>query len=138
MYILRVISVIVAVVLSGCQHQGSEQRQGMSPREADDLLSNLDRAKILDYCGPAQKSRVNPGIDPNSFLTYPFGHFDFEDGGSPLMRVAMHVQGEKSAVVWENAHRESTSKNKVMVVTHRNIVKLDELRPASTISASTN
>jgi hypothetical protein len=126
MSILRVITLIVAVVVSGCQHHRADERQAVSPRQADDLLSSLDRAKILDYCGPAQESHVNPGIDPNSFLTYPFGHFDFEDGGSPLMGVSMRLPGEKHAVVWENAHRESTSKNKMMVVTHRNLVKLAE------------
>jgi hypothetical protein len=131
MYILQVISLIVAVVLMGCQHKGVEARQGMSPRQADYLLSNLDRATILDYCGPAQKSRVspgksrvNPGLDPNSFLVYPFAYFRFEDGGSPLMGVSVHVPGKEN--VWENAHRESTSNNKMMRVTHQNIVKLDE------------
>ena len=96
----------------------------MSPTEADDLFSHLNLETVLNYCGKGKQ----PPVDPNSLLAYPFGYFTFEKNGTVLMEILLHPEDKSSLVVWVNAHRDSTSKDKNVRANLQNWVMLAKLQ----------
>jgi hypothetical protein len=87
----------------------SRSQPEMSPLQADSFFSNLTLRTLVAACGAGKQ----PLKEPNSLLGYPFGFFEFENDGSVLMFLLVHVPEEaaQGGATWTNTHRESTATN---------------------------
>jgi hypothetical protein len=121
---ILVLTLVPVLWLSGCNR--SEKRAAMSPRQADDLFSRLDRETVVRYCGDGNP--LPPTMkDQRNLLEYPFGHFMFESGGSVLMGTAIQLPGETNKIIWTNVHQNSTDQNKDLREVRSNMVKTAEM-----------
>jgi hypothetical protein len=122
-------SILIVIYVNATTGHGSrsEKRAAMSPQQADDLLSHLNRTTVATYCGdgkPLPPTAKNPR---NASLEYPFGYFLFESGGSVLMGTTIQISGMANQTVWTNVHRDSTDENKEVRVNRSNMVKTAEM-----------
>ena len=98
---------------SGC-NRVSKKVESLTPRQAGDFLSRLDRSTIHQHCGEL-KSASKPSL---TLLEYPFGYFIFEREGTALMEATIQIPGG-SQIIWTNAQRDSTDEREDVRKDHR-------------------
>jgi hypothetical protein len=103
----------------------SQKRAAMSPQQADDLLSHLNRTTVASHCDEG-KPLPSTAKNPRNLLEYPFGYFLFENDGSVLMGATIQISGTTNQIIWTNVHRDSTDEDKELRAIRSNMVKTAE------------